>query len=61
VAAVADTAMVRRLALAMAARAAEVRWGPEVRDELMLQEDPVLARARALFPRLPALLAPPAK
>jgi carboxyl-terminal processing protease len=61
VAAVADTAMVRRLALTMAARAAEVRWGPEVRDELMLQEDPVLARARALFPRLPALLASPAK
>lgn len=61
VAAVADSGVVRRLARGMAARVAEVRWGPEVRDELLLQEDPVLAAARTLFPRLPALLASPAK
>jgi carboxyl-terminal processing protease len=56
-----DTSVVRRLGVVMAARVAEVRWGPEVRDELLLREDPVLAAARTLFPRLPALLASPAK
>jgi carboxyl-terminal processing protease len=61
VAAMPDSGVVRRLARAMAARVAEVRWGPEVRDELLLREDPVLAMARTLFPRLPALLASPAK
>ena len=61
VAAVPDTSVVRRIARSMAARVAEVQWGPEARDELLLHEDPVLAAARALFPRLPTLLASPAK
>jgi carboxyl-terminal processing protease len=61
VSAVSDTSVIRRLARNMAARVAEVQWGPEARDELLLQEDPVLASARSLFPRLPALLASPPK
>jgi hypothetical protein len=61
VVAVPDSAVVDRLAFEMAARVAEVRWGPEVRDELLLKVDPVVAAARALFARLPALLASPAR
>lgn len=56
-----DGAVVDRLALEMAARAADVRWGPEARDELHLQMDPVVAAARALFPQLGTLLASPAR
>ena len=61
VTAVPDSAVVDRLALEMAARAAEVRWGPEARDELRVRMDPAVAAARALFPRLATLLASPAR
>jgi hypothetical protein len=61
VAAVPDSNVIRRLAVGMAARVAEVQWGPEARDELLLREDPVLATALTLFARLPALLASPTK
>jgi hypothetical protein len=60
VAAVADSAVTERLVLGLAARVAEVRWGAEARDELLVRVDPVVARARALFPRLETLLASPA-
>jgi carboxyl-terminal processing protease len=55
--AVVDSAQGTRLALRLAARVAEVRWGPEARDELLLRHDPVIALAVQQFGRLGALLA----
>lgn len=49
------------LARELAARVAEVRWGPEARDELLSRHDPLVAVALQRFPSLPDLLAPPAK
>jgi hypothetical protein len=40
---------------------AEVRWGTEARDDLLLRHDPTLAAALAQFARLPELLASPTK
>ncbi|MBX6363460.1 MAG: hypothetical protein IRZ00_06300 [Gemmatimonadetes bacterium] len=45
-----------RLAMQLAARVAEVRWGAAARDELMLRNDPDVQAALASFPRLSALL-----
>jgi carboxyl-terminal processing protease len=59
VAAEADSGQAERLARRLGARAAEVRWGAEARDELVLRHDPVVALGLAQFARLAALLAPP--
>lgn len=56
-----EEALGRALARELAARVAEVRWGTEARDDLLLRHDPVLAAALAQFPRLSDLLAPPTK
>jgi len=56
-----DDAVAEMLARDLAARVAEVRWGPHARDDLALRHDPVLGAALALFPRLPELLASPTK
>jgi carboxyl-terminal processing protease len=61
VTAVPDSETVRQLLLGLAARVAEVRWGPDARDELLLRHDRVLAIALAQFARLSVLLASPAK
>jgi carboxyl-terminal processing protease len=61
VAAEADSAQRARLTRRLAARAAEVRWGAEARDELSLRHDPVVALALAQFPRLTQLLASPSQ
>jgi hypothetical protein len=61
VAAEVDELLAADLARELAARVAEVRWGPEAREELLLGHDALLARAVALFPELPGLLAPPTK
>lgn len=54
-------AVAEMLARDLAARVAEVRWGPHARDDLLLRYDPVLDAALALLPRLPELLASPTK
>jgi carboxyl-terminal processing protease len=59
VAAQPDSSVERRLARIMAARASEVRWGPDAREEFVLRNDPDVQAALAHFPRLPQLLAPP--
>jgi hypothetical protein len=56
-----DDALAADLARELAARVAEVRWGPAAREDVLLRHDPLLARARALFPELPGLLASPTK
>lgn len=61
VAAQLDSVQEDRLARRLAARVAEVRWGPEARDELLLRHDPVVALGVAQFPKLEALLAPPSQ
>lgn len=48
-----DSAMARRLA----ARAAEVRWGTDARDELLARSDPDIRAAAGAFARLDSLLA----
>lgn len=49
-----------RIARNLALRAVEVRWGPEAEAAFMLRHDPDVVLAVATFPRLAALLAPPA-
>jgi carboxyl-terminal processing protease len=53
-----DTAVAARMALHLAARVAEVRWGTEAEDELLINNDPDVVTAVQLFPRLRAMLAP---
>jgi len=53
-----DSALERRLARILAARAAEVRWGPDAREEFVVRNDPAIRAALAQFPRLTELLAP---
>jgi len=59
VAATTDSALDHRLARILAARVAEVRWGPEAREEFLVHNDPTIRGALEQFPRLPQLLAPP--
>ena len=59
VAAAADSALEHRLGRILAARVAEVRWGPEAREEFMVRNDPAIRVAQEQFPHLPQLLAPP--
>ncbi|MGH7538607.1 MAG: S41 family peptidase [Gemmatimonadales bacterium] len=55
VAAQTDSALDARLAFTLAARVAEVRWGPDARDEFVFRPPAALD----YFPRLDSLLAPP--
>jgi carboxyl-terminal processing protease len=61
VAAVTDSLLERRLALILAARAAEVRWGPDAREEFLVRNDGAIHAAMERFPRLRELLAPAPK
>jgi hypothetical protein len=61
VAAEADSSQAERLMRRLAARAAEVRWGTEARDEFMVKHDPVVTLGLAQFPRLAELLASPSR
>jgi carboxyl-terminal processing protease len=53
-----DSALAARLGRILAARVAEVRWGADALEEFRLRNDPDIAAALPLFPRLPALLRP---
>ncbi|HXE58464.1 MAG TPA: S41 family peptidase, partial [Gemmatimonadales bacterium] len=57
VAAAADSALERLIARHLAARVADVRWGPDARDELLVRSDPDVRAARTYFARLGTLLA----
>lgn len=54
-----DSALAARLGRILASRVAEVRWGTDALEEFRLRNDPDIAAALTLFPRLPALLRPP--
>jgi carboxyl-terminal processing protease len=56
-----DSSQAGLLARRLAARAAEVRWGTDARDELLLRHDPTIALGLAQFPRLTQLLASPSR
>ncbi|HXF96517.1 MAG TPA: S41 family peptidase, partial [Gemmatimonadales bacterium] len=56
-----DSALEARIARILAARVAEVRWGPEAREEFLVRNDPDVQAALAHFPRLAELLAPRAR
>ncbi len=51
-----DEAIRARIGRVLAYRAAEVRWGPEVADELWLRSDVGLATAMGYWDQLPRLL-----
>ena len=53
-----DSLLERRLARILAARAADVRWGPEAREEFIVRNDGTIRAAFERFPRLRELLAP---
>ena len=57
VAAVTDSLLEQRLARILASRTAEVRWGPEAREEFIVRNDGTIRAAVAHFPRLRELLA----
>jgi len=61
VAAPVDTALEARLARILALRAAEVRWGPEARDEFLVRASADVRSAIGYFPQLAGLLAAPAR
>jgi hypothetical protein len=61
VSAEADSGQAERLSRRLAARVADVRWGPEARDDLGVRHDPVVALGRAQFARLAELLASPSR
>ena len=52
-----DSALDQRLARILAARVAEVRWGPDAYDELVARSSPDVQSAIGYFPRLQELLA----
>jgi len=54
-----DNLLERRLALILALRVAEVRWGPDAREEFLVRNDGTIRLATEQFPRLRELLAPP--
>ena len=56
VTAVTDSLLDQRLARILATRVAEVRWGPEARDEFLLRNDRTIRVALEQFPRLNDLL-----
>jgi carboxyl-terminal processing protease len=53
-----DSVLDARLGRILAARAAEVRWGPEAYEEFLLRASPDVQAAITYFPRLQELLAP---
>jgi hypothetical protein len=53
----ADSSTVERIARNLALRVAEVRWGPDARDEFRVHNDPDIRAAVGYFPQLPDLLA----
>jgi hypothetical protein len=59
VAAPADSAVERYLARLLAARAAEVRWGEDAVEELLVRSDTTVRVAMSHLPRLGSLLAAP--
>jgi carboxyl-terminal processing protease len=59
VAAATDSLLDRRLARILAARAAEVRWGPDAREEFLIHNDLTIRVALEQFPQLHKLLGPP--
>ncbi len=60
VAATTDSLLDRRLARILAQRVAEVRWGPDAREEFLVRNDRTIRLASEQFPRLRELLAPSA-
>jgi carboxyl-terminal processing protease len=56
VAAVTDSLLERRLARILATRVAEVRWGPDAREEFLIRNDGTIRVALQQFPRLRELL-----
>jgi carboxyl-terminal processing protease len=56
VTAVTDSLLDRRLSRILATRVAEVRWGPDAREEFLLRNDRTIRVALEQFPRLPDLL-----
>jgi carboxyl-terminal processing protease len=59
VAAQTDSLLERRLARILATRVADVRWGPDAREEFLLRNDPTIHVALEQFPRLRELLQAP--
>ncbi|HET7041746.1 MAG TPA: S41 family peptidase, partial [Gemmatimonadales bacterium] len=53
-----DDAQMARITAILAARVAEVRWGPDAAAAFRLRNDADVQAALAAFPRLPVLLAP---
>jgi hypothetical protein len=52
-----DSALDGRLAKGLAARVAEVRWGPDALEEFLVHSSPDVRAAVGYFPRLTELLA----
>ena len=52
-----DSLLDRRLAAILATRVAEVRWGPDAREEFLVRNDRTIRLAGEQFPRLRELLA----
>ena len=61
VAAQVDTALENRIGRILALRAAEVRWGPDARDEFLVRNSADVRTAIGYFAQLPALLAAPGR
>ena len=59
IAAAADSALETRLARILASRVAEVRWGPDAREEFLVRNDPVIRVALRQFSHMSELLTPP--
>ena len=58
VVALTDSLLDQRLARILAVRVAEVRWGPDAREEFLIRNDRTIRVATEQFPRLLELLAP---
>jgi carboxyl-terminal processing protease len=54
-----DSMLDRRLARILAARTAEVRWGPDARGDFLIRNDRTIRAALEQFPHLRELLGPP--
>jgi carboxyl-terminal processing protease len=54
-----DSLLTARIGRNLALRVAEVRWGPDARDEFLLRNDPDIRAARDYFPHLRELLSGP--
>ena len=54
-----DSLLVARIGRNLAVRVAEVRWGPDARDEFLVRNDPDVGAAADYFRRLPEPLSGP--